>query len=105
MYAALGIGNKMSVRCVMTLRRSIIVTICVGMLLVGGAVALAVTGGESDSGVRLSEVAIHEEIVLLPSDNAGVGGWCLATLGGNEAGKSYCTTGGPRAFGGPIVAE
>jgi hypothetical protein len=105
MNAALGIGNKMSVRCKMALRRSIIVTICVGTLLAGGAVALAVTGGEPDASVQLRELAIHEQVVLLPSDNAGVGGWCLTAIGGNEAGQGYCTTNGLPAFGGPIVAE
>ncbi len=89
----------------MARRRSILVTICVGALLAGGAVALAVTRGESDAGVRLTEVAIHEQVVLLPSDNAGVGGWCLTTLGGSVGGQTGCTASGPPAFGGPIVAE
>jgi hypothetical protein len=106
MNAGLGIGHKtMSVGCEMALRRSIIVTICVATLLVGGAVALAMTGGGPDAGMRFREVAIHEQVVLLPSHNAGVGGWCLATLGENEVGQGYCTTNGPPAFEGPIVAE
>jgi hypothetical protein len=102
----LGVGHKtMSVRCEMALRRSIIATICVGALLVGGAVALAMTGGGPGAGMRFREVAIHEQVVLLPSHNAGVGGWCLATLGENEVGQGYCTANEPPAFDGPIVAE
>ena len=68
MNAGLGIGHKtMSVGCEMALRRSIIVTICVATLLVGGAVALAMTGGGPDAGMRFREVAIYEQVVLLPS--------------------------------------
>jgi hypothetical protein len=99
-----GYRNKaMSVRCEMALRRSIIVTICLGTLLAGGAVALAITGGEPDASVRFREVAIHERVVLLPSGEVGVGGWCLTTLG--EGGQTGCTASGPPAFRGPIVAE
>ncbi|MGA9875622.1 MAG: hypothetical protein WBQ21_07425 [Solirubrobacteraceae bacterium] len=76
-----------------------------GTLVAGGAIAFAMTGGSSQAGSRLREVAIHERVVLLPSGEAGVGGWCLTTLGGSEGGETGCKTGESAASGGPIVAE
>ena len=89
----------------MWLRRSIVVAVCMGTLVAGGAIAFAVTGGSSHTGSRFREVAIHERVVLLPTGEAGLGGWCLTTLGGSEGGRTGCTLGGSSASRGPIVAE
>jgi hypothetical protein len=76
-----------------------------GTLVAGGAIAFAVTGGSSHARSRWREIAIHERVVLLPSGEAGVGGWCLTTLGGSAGGQTGCTANGPSASEGPIVAE
>ncbi len=89
----------------MWLRRNAVMVVCIGALAAGGAVAFAVTGERSSAGPRFREIAIHERVVLLPAGNAGLGGWCLTTLGGNKGGDTGCTVGGSSAFGGPIVAE
>lgn len=89
----------------MWLRRNIIVTVCMGALVAGGAIAFAVTSATSHAGSRWREVAIHKRVVLLPSGEAGVGGWCLTTFGGSAGDRTGCTAGGSPASGGPIVAE
>lgn len=76
-----------------------------GALVAGCAIALAVASGSSRASSRWMAVAIHEQVVLLPSGEAGVGGWCLTTLGEGEGGQTGCTARGSSAFGGPIVAE
>lgn len=70
-----------------------------GTLVAGGAIAFAVTGGSSHAGSRWREVAIHERVVLLPSGEAGVEGWCLTTLCGSEGGDTGCTTSGRLLLG------
>lgn len=85
------------------------------LALTGGSVALAATGGTErfDASRQVKELAGSGEVALIPSHNAGVGGWCLARLSGGEGKEasedSDCdanersVTEGP--FQGPIVAE
>ena len=100
----------------MKTRKGIIVVVGALALAGGGSIALAATGGgETPRARSVKELAGAGEVALLPSHNAGVGGWCLAQLvgsGGGEAsargdcqprGSKLSTEKGP--FQGPIVAE
>jgi hypothetical protein len=52
------------------------------------------------------EFAGAGEIALIPSHNAGVGGWCLVQLGSGKSGEAGdCRASEGQTFQGPIVAE
>lgn len=75
----------------MTSRRGIAVIVCVLALVAGGAVALAAGGGGGGerprASLRVTERAGAGEVALVPSHNAGVGGWCLVHLRSGKDGK------------------
>lgn len=99
----------------MTRRRGIAVIVCALALAAGASIALAARDGgmKLRASARVREFAGAGEVALLPSHNAGVGGWCLVQLHSNEGGKAgeggECgasegpTTRAP--LQGPIVAE
>jgi hypothetical protein len=79
---------------------------CVAVWVAAGAIALAATRWASHTGARWREVPLGEQVVLLVPRGAGVGGWCLTTLGGEREGSySDCRGGGPVASEGPIIME